>query len=450
VEQTAKLNTFPQTRRVPVSRKERWSWYFYDFGNSAYAAVVLLAVYSAYFKQQVVGGAEGTRLWGFSVGIAMFVTAIISPVLGAMADCSGTKKRLLSLFTGMAVVFTALLFFVDKGDVWSGMLFFILAEIGYRGGQVFYNALLPDIAAPEEMGHISGNGWAFGSFGGIVCLLIVLALILTSKGTFVIRLAFLITAGFYGLSTLPLFLFVRERTKPMQLPIGENYFSVAFKRLAQTWKQAGNYKQFVLFMVAFLIFNNSIMMTMDFAGIIGSVLFHLTQQELIIFMIIVQVTSVVGAYVFGKLVDRVSSKRALILSILGMIVAVTGIIWVSSLSAFYMIGALAGFALTGVQSVSRTAVGQLAPEDKSTEFFGVFSLAGQISAFTGPAIYGMVAAAIALSRQRSGWEPLLAEQVGMRGAVVAMIGFLVVGLVVLLFVRNWQPNAKNNVKAVES
>jgi len=190
--------------------------------------------------------------------------------------------------------------------------------------------------------------------------------------------------------------------------------------------------------VAFLIFNNAIMMTMDFAGIIGAVLFKMNQTQLIIFMIIVQVTSVAGAFFFGWVTARSSSKRALAFSIVGMIVAVSLIFVAQSLPVFYMIGALAGFALTGVQSVSRTAVGQMAPEEKSAEFFGIHSLAGQISNFTGPTIYGMLATSLALMRERGGMEAGLAEQLGMRGAVIAMIVFLAVGLGVLILVRNWQ------------
>jgi UMF1 family MFS transporter len=138
------------------TRRERWAWYLYDFGNSAYAAVVLLAVYSAYFQGKVVGGAEGSRLWGLAVGIAMLVVAVTSPVLGAIADFSGSKKRFLFVYTVMSIVFTATLFFVKPGSVLIGMLCFILAEIGYRGAQVFYNALLPEIATHAEMGRVSG------------------------------------------------------------------------------------------------------------------------------------------------------------------------------------------------------------------------------------------------------------------------------------------------------
>ncbi|MCK4490273.1 MAG: MFS transporter, partial [Anaerolineales bacterium] len=128
--------------KLKATNREHLAWYLYDFGNSAYAAVILLAVYSAYFKGTVVGGAEGSRYWGIAVGIAMLVVAIISPILGAIADFSASKKRFLFIFSAITWVFTGLLFFVEKGDVLFGMLFFIIAEIGYRSGQVFYNSLL--------------------------------------------------------------------------------------------------------------------------------------------------------------------------------------------------------------------------------------------------------------------------------------------------------------------
>lgn len=431
--------TFLARKRIPATRRERWAWYLYDFGNSAYAAVVLLAVYSAYFKQTVVGGAEGSRLWGLSVGIAMLVVALISPVLGALADFSVTKKRILFVFTVISCVFTALLFFVEKGDIFAGMLFFILAEIGYRGAQVFYNALLPDIAEPDEMGRVSGNGWAIGSFGGIICLGIVLVLILSFKGTFVIRSAFLITAAFYALATAPVFLFVRERAQPQPLPKGVYSLPLAFKNLAKTFRLARQYREFIKFLWAFLIFNNGIMMVLDFAAIIGAVMFGVNQQQLIIFMMIVQVASVAGAYLFGLLTHRLGGKVALVISISLMVVTVTGLFVINSLAMFYVIGALAGFALTGVQSVSRTVVGQVCPEEKAAEFYGLFSLAGQISNFTGPTLYGLLATALALRvYEPRGLVPHAAEAAGLQTALFSVIAFLLLGLVFLLFVRNWR------------
>ena len=436
--------TEPLIRRR-ATRGERWAWYMYDFGNSAYAAVVTLAVYSAYFKQQVVGGAEGSRLWGLSVGIAMLVVAVLSPILGALADFTAAKKRFLLIFTVISVIFTGMLFFVKQGDIVTGMLFFILAEIGYRGAQVFYDALLPDIASEDEMGQVSGNGWAIGSFGGIVCLLIVLALITLVKGDFVIRLSFIITAVFYAVSSIPTFLKIREKSQPQVLPPGESYFSIPFRRLVETYKTSRDYKEFIKYMIAFLIYNDGIMMTLDFAAIIGAVLFGMGQQQLIIFMIIVQITSVIGAYVFGRMAGRWGSKLALAVSIVLMIFTVSGLLVVDSLMMFNVLGALAGFALTGVQSVSRTMVSQMAPPGKITEFYGFFSIAGRTSSFIGPTLYGLIAASAAGWYVQQGYDLLSAEQHGLRIAVLSIIAFLVIGLVLLMFVRQ-----KRHMKAIQT
>jgi UMF1 family MFS transporter len=421
--------------RIPATRRERWAWYLYDFGNSAYAAVVLLAVYSAYFKTSVVGGHEGTRLWGISVGIAMLVVAVISPFLGTLADFSGSKKKFLFFFTAMAVVFTALLFFVMPGNIFTGMLFFILAEIGYRASQVFYNALLPDVAEPHELGKVSGNGWAIGSFGGIVCLIIVLVLIMTIGGNTITRLSFLITAVFYMASALPIFLWLRERAEPKALPQGKSALKVALERLGTTFRAVRSYKEFIKFIIAFLIFNDGIMMTLDFAAIIGAVLFGMEQQQLIIFMIIVQITSVAGAYAFGMLAHRWNSKKSLVLSLALMTATVTWLLFVDRIFVFYIVGALAGFALTGVQSVSRTLVGQFAPEGKSAEFYGFFEVGGRTSSFLGPTVYGFIAAEAAILYTGRGFDAVSAEQMGLRVAVISIIIFLVAGLAVLFNVK---------------
>jgi len=222
----------PQTAPiVKKDRRARRSWYFYDFGNSAYAAVVLLAVFSAYFKGVVVGGAEGTRLWGIAVGTAAIIVAIISPILGSIADFSRAKKKLLFIFTALSIVFTGLLFFVRAGNVVMGMTFFILAEVGYRGAQVFYDALLVDVATPETIGDVSGKGWAIGSIGGVVCLVIVLALIKALKVP--VEYSFIVTAVFFLLSALPTFLWVKQISEPEKLPAGETTFGLAFKKTCE-------------------------------------------------------------------------------------------------------------------------------------------------------------------------------------------------------------------------
>ncbi len=418
----------------PARRREHWAWYMYDFGNSAYAAVVLLAVYAAYFKGSVVGGAEGTRLWGVSVGIAMLLVAVSSPILGAIADFAGSKKRFLFFFTAMACVFTALLFFVGSGDILTGMVFFILAEVGYRSAQVFYNALLPEIATPEELGRVSGNGWAIGSAGGIVCLLIILPLIMFVGGSGVVRASFLITAAFFALSTLPLWLWLRERAQPQPLPPGESYLSVGWNRLVRTFRSVTRFREFVKFMVAFLIYNDGIIMALDFASILGAVLYGMDQQQLIIMMIIVQFTSVLGAWFFGLLAERTAFKRTLVVSLAIMIGTIVWMFFNQSAAAFYAIAATAGFALTGVQSLSRAMAGVFAPEGRSAEFYGFFATSGRTSSFIGPTVYGWIALAAARWYEAQGQAALAAEQSGQRMAILSISAFLIVGLVLLTFV----------------
>lgn len=417
-------------------KRAQWGWYLYDFGNSAYAAVVLLAIYSAYFKGSVVGGAEGSRLWGISVGIAMLVSAVIAPILAVIADHSAFKKRFLFFFSLLSWVFTGLLFFVQKGDIFLGMLFFILAEIGYRAGQVFYNSLLTEVADPHEIGRVSANGWAIGSAGGILCLLLVLpAIVLVEGSDLPVRGAFILTALFFFISALPAFLWIKESGERNPLPAGMNYISLAFSRLGRTIRSVRHFTEFLKFIIAFLIFNDGIVMALDFAAIIGSVLYGMTQTQLIILMILVQFASIFGAYLSGIYGERVGFMRALIVSLLLMIAAVVWMFFNTTLTGFFIIASLAGFALTGVQAVTRTMAGIFAPKGQSAEFYSFFAIAGKTSSFIGPTIYGFLAAGVALRLEAQGMEVLLAEQAGQRAGIISIAVFLVAGLIVLLAVN---------------
>ena len=415
-------------------RKSRWSWYFYDFGNSAYASVVLLAVYSAYFKNVVVGGAEGTRLWGISVGVAAILVAIISPILGTIADFTRSKKKLLMFFTAISIIFTALLFFVGKGDVFMGMLFFILAEIGYRAAQVFYDALLTDVSTPESIGVVSGRGWAVGMIGGILALLIVL-LPIQLIGNKVIPFAFLITAVFYLISSVPTFLWVKEIHEPEKIPKPEKMISFAIKKLMQTFRDIKNYKEFIKYMAAFLIYNDGIMMLMDYAAIIGATLFGMDQTQLIVFVILIQIAGTFGALLFGRISDKKSSKEAIILSLIILIAAVVVLLFIKDIVWFYVIGFIAGFSLSGAQAVSRTMVSQIAPAGKTTEFYGFLSVAGRTSTFVGPLVFGTISYRANNWYINHGFGTIAAEQRGLLWAIGSIIVFLLIGMLILLIVK---------------
>ena len=428
---------------VKPTRKARWSWYLYDFGNSAYASVVLLAVYSAYFKNAVVGGAEGTRLWGISVGIAAILVALISPVLGSIADFSRSKKKLLIIFSAIAIIFTGMLFFVRNDNTFFqgnlnivfGMLFFIIADIGYRGAQVFYDALLMDVSTPKTIGTVSGKGWAVGMIGGIIVLLIVLLPIQTIGNTFV-PYAFLITAAFYLISSLPCFFWVKEHSEPELRPEGVSTLKLAFQKLAQTFKDVKKYKEFIKYTISFLIYNDGIMMLMDFASIIGATLFGMQQTQLILFVIVIQVAGTIGALLFGRISDRRTSKTAIIISLIILSLSITALFFITNITWFFIIGFLAGFSLSGAQAVSRTMVSQLAPTSKTTEFYGFLSVAGRTSTFVGPLVFGTLSYRMNNFYLNRGFEAKIAENYGLYWAIGSIILFLLVGMFFLLFVKH--------------
>lgn len=441
-----------------IASRRRLLWYLYDVGNSAYAAVVILAIYAAYFKGTVVGGVEGSRLWGISVGIAMLVVAVISPILGVVADHTGKKKQFLFVFTSLAVVCTALLFFVQKGDILIGMLFFILAEIGYRGGQVFYNSLLPEVADREEIGRVSGNGWAIGLLGGIVCLFLVLALVTQNEGTFYVRISLVITAVYFAVFAAPLLIWFQERDYRQPLEPGDNVISIAIRRLRHTFSTVSHHKEFIKYILAFLIYNDGILMAINFAAIFGAVIFGLNQQEIILFMILIQFTSVIGAYASGWIADHLSSKTSLVIFLIMMLGAMVGLFINESVTGFYVIGGVAGLALSSVQAVSRAMVSNLSPEGRSAEFYGFFAVAGRTSSFIGPTIYGIVAAEAALYFESQGegisflWFRMLeggapfAEQLGQRVAILPVIAFIVVGTGLLLGVDERKARMPHSVE----
>jgi UMF1 family MFS transporter len=259
--------------------------------------------------------------------------------------------------------------------------------------------------------------------------------LLKVEGTVVVRSTLVVTAVFFALSAIPLFLWLPERAKKQALPPGDNYLTLAFKRLRKTIGTAKNFREFIKFMVAFLIFNDGIIMALDFAAIIGAVLFGMDQTDLIVFVIIVQITNVIGAYMFGRWVDKFGGKRSLVISILIMIVVIIWMYFNQTQTGFYLIGVVAGFAMAGTQSVSRTMVAMFSPPGQSAEFYGFFAVAGRTSSFIGPTVYGFIAAEAALWYQAQGESITLAEQSGQRLAILSIAVFFAVGLALLYFVN---------------
>jgi UMF1 family MFS transporter len=243
-----------------------------------------------------------------------------------------------------------------------------------------------------------------------------------------------VTAVFFALFALPVMFWLREKARPQALPSGENYAGLAVRRLGDTFRTARGFGEFLKFIVAFFVYNDGIMIVMGFASIIGATLFGLQTQDILIFFILVQLTNVLGAYLFGWLVDLIGGKRSLYIALTLMVAVVVWLYFAQGKTTFFVIGAIAGVAMAGAQSVSRTMVALFAPPGKSAEFFGFFATFGRVSSVIAPLVFGWLAAEAALWFEAQGQGVDLAEQSGLRLAVLSIAAFILLGMVLLAFV----------------
>lgn len=376
----------------PVSLKEQISWCLYDFANSAFTTVIVTVAYSVYFTE-VVAKEEGTTLWGRGIAFSMLLIAFLSPLLGALADYSGRKKRFLLFSTLLTVFFTGLLYFVKEGDWFKGLLFFIIANIGYHASLTFYDAFLKELTVDERMGRLSGYGWATGYIGGFFSLLLVAPFIrggLTGEAVNSFRFSFVITAVFFLLFSIPMFIFVRERLPPQSPLRTDSYFKIGFTRIAKTFGSLGRFKELIKYFIAYLFYNDAINTVIVFSSIFARQVLHFTTSELITYFIITQVSAAVGSFVFGPITDRLGPKRTISITLVGWILIVFWAYRVDTHLGFYGVGLSAGSILGATQSASRALLALFAPIQKSAEFFGFFSLTGKISASIGPLVYGEI------------------------------------------------------------
>jgi len=373
-----------------VPKREIFAWCFYDFANSSFTTVIVTAVYVLYFRKVVVpeGATNGDFLWGLALSIAMLFVAVSSPILGAVADYSGAKKKFLMGYALTCVVFTALLYFVGRGMIFWGIALFVIANIGFAGGNVFYNAFLPEIATRQNMGRISGLGWAVGYFGGMLCLVAVYPL--AKQGGDAVRLSFPLTALFFFVFALPTFALLKERARPRPLPKGQGYLDMGFAQLMSTMKQIRRYKELAKFLLIFLLYNDAVTTVVAFTAPFAQESLAFKQAEILMLLIVVNVAAAPGAFVFGFIADRVGSKRTIMISLAMWTVICTAAACTTTRAQFWVVAMGAGLAIGAVQSVSRTLVGLFSPRSKSAEFFGFQAVCGKFAAVLGPLLFGVV------------------------------------------------------------
>jgi MFS transporter, UMF1 family len=399
------------------SRGRIFAWTLFDFANTAYSVIIVTVVYSTYFTTQVAGGRED--LWGLTVSLSMILAAAIAPPLGVAADYARNKKRFLLLFTLASIISTGLMFFVQTGMILVGMVLFIIANVGFEGGIVFYDAFLPSITSRRSYGRVSGYGFAMGYLGALAVLFIVSLILpdaLDPSYFFYVRLSFVVAAAFFLVFSIPMFIWVPEPVSAQQKP--RDIIRTGFRQAARTFRELFLERKnpsVARFLIAFFIYNDAILTIIAFAAIFAKTILNMSVKETIVFFAIVQTSAVTGSFLFGFLTDKIGPKKTITITLVLWFIITVGAYFVTTIAAFYVVALGAGAAIGSSQSASRSLMALLTPKEREAEYFGFYDgFCGKASAAVGPYLYGVVA--------------LLTNQ---RVAVLFISLFFLVGLILL-------------------
>ncbi len=418
------------------------AWTMYDWGNSAFATTIMAAVLPVYYSSVAAANLPAniaTAYWGFTTAIAALIAAVISPILGAVADFRGSKKRFLTIFMAIGVAATGLLYFVQSGDHTLASVLYVFGQIGFAGSLVYYDALLPHVARPDEIDQVSSRGYAMGYIGGGILLAINLGMIMFVPSLFaesmqgevtglMTRLSFVTVAVWWLLFTFPLLRHVSEPVRRI-LP-GEEHFKplqASWTRLIATFKDIRHYRDLAMFLLAFWIYANGYGTIITMSTIYGAEI-GLGQTTLIGTLLMVQFLAAPFAILFGWLAKKIGAKRSIYLALgIYILISILGY-FLQYEWQFWSLGVLVATVQGGVQALSRSLMGKMMPKSKSAEFYGFFSVFEKFANVAGPALFGVVSTLMGESRL----------------SIVSLIIFFVIGAYILTRV-----NVQRGIKSAE-
>ncbi len=386
-----------QTRRIV-------SWTLYDWANSAFTTIVVTFVYSTYFTRAFAPDeVTGTAYWSRAVSLSAVLIALLSPVVGAMADRGGRRRSFLLVSTLVCVAGTAALAFIAPGLPHAALLalaVFVVANVAFEVGGVFYNSFLPVIAPPGRIGMLSGLGWGVGYTAGIVSMLLALFAFvgfgdtdpwipLSTEEGFNVRAVNLMVAGWFLLFSIPMFLFVKDQEGPHPgISVG-----AAIAEIRNTFRALGRYREMGKFLLARLIYNDGLVTIFAFGGIYAQGTFGFDLADVIMFGVVLNVVAGLGAFFFGFVDDRLGGKRTVLISLAALACASALAVWAPDRGWFWVAGILVGVFAGPNQAASRSLMGRFVPAHQQAEFFGFFAFSGKITSFGGPLLLGTAAAA---------------------------------------------------------
>jgi len=329
---------------IPTDKKERRGWYLFDLANTSFTVLIVTALFPLYFRVIVWNETLGDAMWGYAGSITMIIVALTAPILGAIADYGGTKKKFMQFYTGICIVFTSFMIFLPSLTytdtlfdprpelspfnfpsflgieiwVWAWIIF-IIANVGFQGALPFYNAWLPEISTEENIGRIGGIGYAAGYVGAMGTIIIALIVILLD---FPLVIAFFLSAVFFLIFAIPSFMMLKVRpARPLPGEEGQSLVKLGYKRVRKTLGSIRMYKGLPLFLVAYFLFSDAITTVIYYAAIFGAAVFQFDMALTLIFFAVTQLAAIPGAFAFGWVADKIGTKKTLIITLFIWIIA---------------------------------------------------------------------------------------------------------------------------------
>ncbi|MBM3506697.1 MAG: MFS transporter [Alphaproteobacteria bacterium] len=398
-----------------VTTRARVGWALFDWANSAYATLIVTFVFSTYFALAVVEDpVRGQQLWGWAASASGLAVALLAPLVGAIVDAGGRRKPWLLAFTALATVATALLWWTqaDPAFIAWGMLWYAVGNLGIEFGVVFVNAMLPDLVPRALIGRWSGWAWGLGYAAGIVSMVVALVAFVQAdepwfgldKASFEhIRAVAPLAAVWLAIFAMPLFLFTPDRP-PLGADLGAQV-RTGLRALRATLARARQDGNLVRFLIANMITMDGLVTIFVVGGIFAAGVFGMSQTQVLVFGIVLNLTGGIGAALFGWIDDIIGPRRAVLIAIAGLFVTALGAVTAPNATLFWIFGSSLGLFVGPIQSGGRSLMARMAPPGQSTEFFGLFALSGKATAFLGPALVAAVTAAT--GSQRWGLSVLL-------------------------------------------
>ncbi|HQU62538.1 MAG: MFS transporter [Nitrosomonas sp.] len=368
----------------------------FDFANSGYTTVVITAIFNAYFVSVVANNESwATFAWTASLAASYALIILTAPLVGAYADAYAVKKPLLAISTLGCVVFTALLYFVGKGDIGLAVILIIATNYFFGSGENLIAAFLPELAKNQALGKVSGWGWGLGYLGGIFSLGSCLAYItwaktLNHEPDQYVPVTMVITAVIFAVASLPTFIYLKERAIPQPHFYGDKVIQESFLRLRSTLANVRQYQDLVRFLICLVFYQAGIQTVIALAAIYAQQVMGFDTQETILMIFLVNFTAALGAFAFGHIQDKLGHLVTIAITLAGWIVMVI-IAWLAEdRTTFWIAANLAGLCLGASQSAGRALIGLFSPVSRRAEFFGLWGLAVKLSSILGPLTYGSV------------------------------------------------------------